>query len=159
MFRFIEKRDTVWRTAHMKEEDATVQWKEVLNDLGIDVVYALSPAAKGKLERPYRWRQDHLVRTCVRDSVTTIEQARDVLAWEINQYRYKRGHSTIGEIPSRRFERAIQEKKRLFRAWSLPKPYHPLDDVLYSRFTRRVDPYRTVSFQNLRFSIAGGPIR
>ena len=87
IFRFIEKRDTVWRKAHMKEEEATVQWKEVLKDLGIDVVYALSPAAKGKIERPYRWLQDHLVRTCVRDSVTTIEQARDVLAWEVNQYR------------------------------------------------------------------------
>ena len=143
----------------MKEEEAIVQWKEVLKDLGIDVVYALSPAAKGKIERPYRWLQDHLVRTCVRDGITTIEQAREVLAWEVNQYRYKRVHSTIGEIPSRRFERAIQEKQSLFRTWSLPKPYHTLDDVFCYRFTRRVDPYRKVSFHNLRFSVAGVPIR
>ena len=121
IFRFMEKRDTIWRNAQMKEEEAIVQWKEVLKDLGIDVVYALRPAAKGKIERPYRWLQDHLVRTCVRDGITTIEQAREVLAWEVNQYRYKRVHSTIGEIPSRRFERAIQEKQSLFRTWSLPK--------------------------------------
>lgn len=159
IFRFIEKRDTAWRKAQMKEEEAIVQWKEVLKDLGIDVVYALSPAAKGKIERPYRWLQDHLVRTCVRDGITTIEQAREVLAWEVNQYRYQRVHSTIGEIPSRRFARAIQEKQSLFRAWSLPKPYHTLDDVFCYRFKRRVDPYRKVSFHNLRFSLAGVPIR
>ncbi len=40
IFRFIEKRDTVWRKAQIKEEEAIVQWKEVLKDVGIDVVYA-----------------------------------------------------------------------------------------------------------------------
>jgi hypothetical protein len=48
--------------------------------LGIEVIYAKSPAAKGKIERPYRWIQDHLTRTCVRDSITTIDQAREVLS-------------------------------------------------------------------------------
>jgi len=33
--------------------------------LGVDVGYALSPQAKGKVERPYRWLQDRIVRTCV----------------------------------------------------------------------------------------------
>ncbi|MBT9165157.1 MAG: hypothetical protein DDT23_01172 [candidate division WS2 bacterium] len=32
--------------------------------LGVDVSYALSPEAKGKVERPYRWLQDRIVRTC-----------------------------------------------------------------------------------------------
>ena len=40
IFRFIEKRDTIWRKAQIKEEEAIVQWKEVLKDVGIDVVYA-----------------------------------------------------------------------------------------------------------------------
>jgi len=29
--------------------------------LGVDVIYALSPQAKGKVERPYRWLQDRIV--------------------------------------------------------------------------------------------------
>ena len=36
----------------MTEEQALVQWKEVLKDLSIKVVYALSPAAKGKWRGP-----------------------------------------------------------------------------------------------------------
>ena len=158
IFRFIEKRDTVWQKSHVHEEDAVVQWKEVLKDLGIEVIYALSSSAKGKIERPYRWIQDHLVRTCVRDGIQTIDQAREVLFWEINQYRYKRIHSTTGEIPAFRFEKALQEKRGLFRPFILPKPYLTLDDVFCYRFTRQVDSYRKVSFNNLKFSIHGVPL-
>ena len=69
IFRYVEKRDSVWRKFDTTEEQALVQWKEVLKDLSIEVVYALSPAAKGKVERPYQWLQDHLVRTCVREGI------------------------------------------------------------------------------------------
>lgn len=67
----------------MTTDDATVQWKEVLEDLGIEIVYALSPAAKGKVERPYRWIQDHLVRICARENISQIEEARTVLYDEL----------------------------------------------------------------------------
>jgi hypothetical protein len=158
IFKFIEKRDTVWTKAHIKEEDAIVQWKEVLKDLGIEVIYAMSPAAKGKVERPYRWLQDHLVRTCVREGITKIEQAKEVLYWELNQYRFKRIHSTTGEIPNVRFEKALQEKRSLFKPFALPKPYQTLEDVFCYRFKRKVDSYRKTSFHNLSFSIHGVPL-
>src|SRR5207249_5418435 len=67
IFRYVEKRDSVRRKFETTEEQALVQWKEVLKDLRVEVVYVLSPAAKGKGERPYEWLQDHLVRTCVRE--------------------------------------------------------------------------------------------
>lgn len=159
IFRFVEKRDTIWQKAHAREEDAIVQWKEVLKDLGIDVIYALSPAAKGKVERPYRWLQDHLVRTCVRDGIKTIDQAREVLFWEINQYRHKRVHSTTEEIPALRFERAFREKRSLFRPLVIPKPFQTSDDIFCYRFQRTVDAYRRISFNSLSFSIHGVPIR
>lgn len=159
IFRFIEKRDTIWQKAHAKEEDAIIQWKEVLKDLGIEVIYALSPAAKGKVERPYRWLQDHLVRTCVRDGIKTIEQAREVLFWEISQYRYRRVHSTTGGIPSLRFERALQEKRSLFRRFVIPKPFQTSDDIFCYRFKRIVDAYRRISFNTLSLGIHGVPIR
>jgi len=159
IFRFIERRDTVWQKAHIQEEDAIIQWKEVLRDLGIKVIYALSPAAKGKVERPYRWIQDHLVRTCVREGITTMDQAREVLYWELNQYRFKRVHSTTREIPHVRFEKALQEKRSLFRPFVIPKPYLTLDDLFCYRFKRTVDAYRRISYNNLHFAIHGVPIR
>ena len=159
IFRFVEKRDTVWKKAHAKEEDAIIQWKEVLKDLNSEVVYALSPAAKGKVERPYRWIQDHLVRTCVREGIKNIEQAKEVLYWELSQYRFKRIHSTTQEIPNARFEKALQEKRSLFRPFALPKPYLTIDDIFCYRFKRTVDAYRKISFNSLSFSIHGVPIR
>jgi len=158
IFRFIERRDTLWNKAQMKEEDALVQWKEVLKDLNIEVIYALSPAAKGKVERPYRWIQDHLVRTCVRDGIKTIDQAREVLCWEINQYRYRRVHSTTGETPSRRFENAVKEKRSLFKPFVIRPPFQTPEDIFCYRFKRTVDSYRRISFNNLNFNIHGVPM-
>lgn len=86
IFRFMERRDTLWQKSHVGEEEAVVQWKEVLKDLNVEVVYALSPAAKGKVECPYQWLQDHVVRTCVRDNITRIKEARAVLYEEIHRY-------------------------------------------------------------------------
>ncbi len=37
------------------------QWKQILTECKVKVTYALSPQAKGKIERPYRWLQDRLV--------------------------------------------------------------------------------------------------
>jgi hypothetical protein len=123
IFRFIERRDTLHRKASLSEEKAIVQWKEVLKDLGIDVSYASSPAAKGKIERPYRWLQDHIVRTCLRDKITRIEDAREILYEEIYRYNYKRIHSTTKEIPVIRYENALEAKKSLFRKFEIKKPY------------------------------------
>jgi hypothetical protein len=111
----VEKRHSVWRKFEMTEEQALVQWKEVLKDLSINVIYPLSPAAKGKVERPYHWLQDQLVRTCVREGITSIDQARQVLYEELHQYNYKRVHSTTGEILVLRDEKALEKNRGLFR--------------------------------------------
>lgn len=153
IFRYVEKRDRTGRKFQTTEEDAIVQWKEVLKDLNVEVIYALSPSAKGKVERPYRWLQDHLVRTCVRENITKIDQAREILCHEINQYRFKRVHSTVREIPNLRFEKAIKDKRSLFRPFAVRPPYQSVDDIFCYRYKRIVDSYRRVSFNALRFSI------
>lgn len=159
IFRFIERRDTLHRKASITEEKAKVQWKEVLKDLRIEVTYALSPAAKGKVERPYRWLQDHMVRTCTRESITKIEEARLVLYEEMHRYNYKIVHSTTKEIPIVRYEKALEEKRSLFRRFEIKKPFEQKEDIFCYRTTRTVNAYRKVSLNNLEFSISGVPIR
>ena len=58
--------------------------------MGVDVVYALSPQAKGKIERPYRWLQDRIVRTCARERITSIDDGRSVLRDEVDRYNNRR---------------------------------------------------------------------
>jgi len=78
IFRFVESRDSIWKRHHLNTDDADPQWKMVLRECRIKVIYALSPQAKGKIERPYRWLQDRIVRTCARENVTTIERTREI---------------------------------------------------------------------------------
>ena len=159
IFRYVEKRDSIHRKYDKTEEEAFVQWKGVLSDLRIDISYALSSPAKGKVERPYQWLQDHIVRTCVREGITKIGEAREVLYAELFQYNEKRVHSTIKEIPVMRYEKAIQEKRSLFRKASIRSPYETWDDIFCYRYKRVVDGYRRVSFNNLEFAMHGVSIR
>jgi hypothetical protein len=52
-YRFIQGRDSIWRNHYKLTDEADPQWKQVFNDCGVKVKYALSPQAKGKIERPY----------------------------------------------------------------------------------------------------------
>jgi len=83
---------------------------------------SLSPQAKGKIERPYRWLQDRIVRTCALEHITTLTDARPILREEVHRYNYHQVHSTTHEIPAVRFEKAQKEHRSLFRPFVLPTP-------------------------------------
>ncbi|MFH1903368.1 MAG: hypothetical protein ABIK20_04890 [Candidatus Omnitrophota bacterium] len=123
------------------------------------VIHALSPQAKGKIERPYQWLQDRIVRTCAREGVHTIDPAREVLRYEMDRYNNRQVHSTTGEIPSLRFQRAKKEGKSLFREFVVPPPFQSAKDIFCLRAERRVNQYRKISFNNLELSISEVPIR
>ena len=96
---------------------------------------------------------------CAGGESASIDQARQVLYEELHQYNYKRVHSTTGEIPVLRYEKALEENRGLFRRFEIPRPYQTLDDIFCYRFKRTVDPYRKVSWNALQFSVSGVPIR
>ena len=155
MFRFLEKRDTVWLKHHLRTDETDPQWKQALQDLRVKVTYALSPQAKGKIERPYRWLQDRIVRSCARENVRTIAQVRDILAYEVKRYNEHQVHSTTGEIPRIRLEKAIQEGKTLFRPFKLPFPYESTKDIFCLRDTRTTNAYRKISINGIELRVPG----
>jgi hypothetical protein len=155
IFRFVRNRDDRYYKSGPGTDDYLPQWKQVLNDCGIKVTYALSPEAKGKIERPYRWLQDHLVRTCVRENVSTIREARKILAEEVKDYNYTRVHSTTKEIPYARFQKALKDKKSMFREFKIPVPFKSPKDLFCLRLQRTTDAYRKVSINNIPVKING----
>jgi hypothetical protein len=159
IFRFVQGRDSFWRKHYKVTDDSDPQVKQILLDLGIKVIYALSPQAKGKVERPYRWLQDRLVRACAREGVRQISDAQKVLKQEADRYNFRQVHSTTGEVPYYRLKRLTDEGKSLFREFGLPAPYESIKDVFALRDKRIVNPYRKISFNNLNFSISKAPIR
>lgn len=158
IFRFLERRETIHKKPKMREENAVVQWKEVLKVLGIQIEYTQSAPAKGKIERPFQWLQDHVVRTCYHEKITQIEKAREILYEDVHSYNYKHIHSTTHEIPAVRYETAINEKRSLFRPFSIRFPYEKQEDIFCYRIKRVVNRYHKISLNNLEFSIRGVPI-
>jgi hypothetical protein len=159
VFRFVQKRDSVWRKHVLATDDIDPQWRQVMRLLGIDVTYALSPQAKGKIERPYRWLQDRIVRTCALEKLSDLDEVRGVLRDEIDRYNNHQVHSTTGEIPSLRFENARKTDNSLFRPFSLPKPYSSSKDVFCLRETRTLDGYGLISLFNHKIEVPDVPDR
>jgi hypothetical protein len=148
IFRYVKGRDQLHNKFIKFTDDVDPQWKMVIKDCNIKPIYALSPQAKGKIERPYGWVQDHLIRTCIRENVKDIMHAQRVLNAERDHYNYKQIHSTIKEIPIRRFNSALEARKSLFRPWSIPRPFLSLRDIFALRASRFVDNYHCVTVRN-----------
>jgi len=151
----VQGRDSFWRNHYKVTDEADPQWKQVLEDCSVDIIYALSPQAKGKIERPYGWLQDRIVRTCARENIRKIAQCRKVLKWEIDRYNNYQVHTTTGEIPSVRFNRALDEHRSLFRNFVIPPPYLSTKDIFCLRANRIVNSYRKISLNNLEIKLHG----
>jgi hypothetical protein len=153
VFRFVQNRDSYWRKHVLGTDDVDPQWRQVMRLMGVNVTYALSPQAKGKIERPYRWLQDRIVRTCALENLTTLDEVRGVLRSEVDRYNNHQVHSTTGEIPSLRFERAINSGSSLFRPFSLPKPFVSPKDVFCLHETRIINGYGYINFFNQKIDM------
>jgi transposase len=155
VFRFVQHRDSRWKNLMLGTDDVNTQWRQVLALMKTDVIYALSPQAKGKIERPYRWLQDRIVRTCALEHISTRDDARPVLREEVHRYNYHQVHSTTHEIPAVRFEKAQKEHRSLFRPFALPQPFTSPKDVFCLHHTRTADGYRKISIGGYSLQISG----
>jgi len=131
-------------------DDVDPQWKAVVKRCGSDVTYALSPQAKGKIERPYRWIQDRLVRIAVKENLTTLEDMRTALRSLVDMYNTRWVHSTTKEIPIVRFENALNGNYSLCKP--LPKGIDTRD-LFCLVFKRATDGYRSLSFDGILFRL------
>ncbi len=158
VFRFVQGRDSFWRKHVLQTDETETQWRKMMRILGVGVTFALSPQAKGKVERPYRWLQDRIVRTCTYEKLSTIEEVRSVLKEELNRYNNHQLHSTTGEIPNIRFEKAKISGNSLFRKFSVPKPYSSPQDIFCLREKRMVNGYRRISLFNHSIEVPNVPL-
>jgi hypothetical protein len=152
IFRYVKDRDALRPRNEYATftDDVDPQWKRVMKRCGSDVIYALSPQAKGKVERPYRWLQDRLVRVAVKENLTTLEGMREALRGLVDTYNNRWVHSTTKEIPIVRFENALNGSCTLFT--SLPKDIDRRD-LFCLTFTRTTDGYRSLSFDGILFRL------
>jgi hypothetical protein len=153
IFRFVRGRDDLHYEHHLLTDETNPQWKQVLTHCNVEVKYALSPQAKGKIERPYGWLQDHLVRTCARENVTDPKHAQHIVNKEMYRYNYHQVHSTTDEIPYNRFQRALRENISLFRQFVIPNPFLSTKDIFCLRMDRIANAYRKISINNFELKV------
>ncbi len=154
IFRYVKGRDQRHLSFTKFTDDVDPQWRQVVKECGIKPIPALSPQAKGKIERPYGWLQDHLVRTCIRENVKDIAHANRILNWERERYNYRQVHTTTREIPNKRFNSALEAKKSLFRTWTIPRPFLSFKDIFAIRIERYIDGYSSVTIKNITIKLS-----
>ena len=158
IFRYVKDRDV--NRPHQEyakfTDDVDPQWKAALKRCGSDVIYALSPQAKGKIERPYGWIQDRLVRTAAKEKLTTLAEVRAVLHDLMDAYNTRWVHSTTKEIPMVRFENALNANISLFRPLAAAVPDKDPNDLFCLVFTRKTDGYRSISLDSVSFRLQNG---
>jgi len=89
----------------------------------------------------------------VRENVTDIGQAQNVLNYEVHRYNYKQLHATTQEVPYFRFQRALEEKRSLFRQFHVKPPFQSVKDIFSLRVDRIIDSYRRISINNLQLKV------
>jgi len=158
IFRYVKNRDKnrPWNNYTKFTDDIDPQWKQVLQNCGVGLSYALSPQAKGKIERPYRWLQDRIVRIAAKEKLTTIDELKTILKELVNTYNTKWVHSTTKEIPIVRFKNALRNKKTLFKPFRVEKLNQTVDDIFCLRAERTVGSYRKISFNNIGLRVPNG---
>jgi len=147
IFRYVTRLESRWQTPKVSTKDIKTQWQRAVTECGMDTIWALSPEAKGKIERPYRWLQDRVVRACAKAGITDIVGGQAILQAEVSRYNTRQVHSTTGEIPLIRFRRAQSEGNTVFRKLTLPTPYTSTKDVFCLKEERVVNGYSSISWR------------
>lgn len=159
IFRYVVNRDALSISNYrniLGTDDIAPQWEQCVEAIGMKVTYALSPEAKGKIERPYRWLQDRIVRRSAREHARKIEDVKRILHHEVDRYNNKAVHSTTGEIPNIRFMNAVNDDRTVFKPLDITNTKPPVTstkDIFCLRAERKVNGYGKISLNNIQIRV------
>ena len=136
------RNDDHWTMAEeLRGVQDPTQLGRVLDGLGIERIDALSPQAKGRVERMWRTHQDRLVSELRLAKASSLEEANVVLA------RYRRDHNRRFVVAA-----AIVEP-----AWRKVAPTLDLDRIVSFRYEATVRNDNTIKLDGILIDIPPGP--
>lgn len=131
---YLDKHSTYKSTAKQTEEEQRLdvkpmsQFQRSLAELGVEVIHADSPQAKGRVERLFRTFQDRLIKEMRLEKIAGIEEANRFLEGYLPLYNRRFGvvAAKPGELhraapPARELDRilCIKSERVLRRDWTL----------------------------------------
>jgi len=129
---------------NLKGDYKDTQIKRALSELGIRLIYASSPQAKGRIERDFQTLQDRLINELRLNNITTIDEANHYLKEEF--------------IPkwNKRFSRSPKIENLAYR--KIPKEID-LSYILCIKEERTVYSDNTISYKGTKYQILKDPYR
>ncbi len=124
-------------------EQPLSQFGRLANELGIELIPAYSPQAKGRIERLFNTLQDRLVKALREASASTLLEANRVLANYLHQ------HNPFFTVEP-------TQESTAYVPW--PKDHRP-EDYFCFKHQRIVANDNTISFSGQRLQIPPGPSR
>lgn len=121
----------------LNQEMPLSEFERALKELGVEVLHANSPQAKGRVERLFKTLQDRLVKEMRLRGIRTVEEANEFLKQYLPVY-------------NRRFSVRPQEPSNLHRP--LPEGIH-LDSILCIKTERRLRNDFTVAHNKKLYQI------
>lgn len=122
-------------------EQPRSQFGRLLDELGIQLITARSPQAKGRIERLWGTLQDRLVKALREAHATSLDEANQVLKSFLPKY-------------NRRFRVKPTQESTAYIPW--PKEYR-VQDFFCFKHTRTVTNDNTIPFDGQRLQIPPGP--
>lgn len=124
-------------------KERTTHFKAILDKLGIELIQADSPQAKGRVERLFETLQDRLVKALREAKAKTLAEANQVLLDYLPKH-------------NKHFMKKAAQEGSAFVPW--PPSLAP-DEHFCFRYTRRVRNDNTIVFDNVILQIPPGSFR
>lgn len=149
-FKFSPRKPSIWQTVVVGPDEVITQIKYALLRLGSNLITHLpgNARATGKIEKWFQFfqswfcQENHLEDLCLPELDKKFQQ--------FVQFYNTRFHEGIGETPSQRFQRALEEGRSTF----VPLPDTTnLDEVLCLRATRHLKKDNTFSYQGTCYTL------
>ena len=133
---YMDKRLSSRKKASLAEQlagkEPKSQFERVLGELGIELILAHSPQAKGRIERLFETLQDRLVKALREANTNSMEKANGVLKRFLHTY-------------NQRFMVKAEQDGSAFVTWGEPRDTYSL---FAFKYTRTVKNDNTISFDN-----------
>lgn len=127
-------------TASVDDDNGETQFQRAMRQLSIELIYANSCEAKGRVEKANQTLQDRLAKEMRLRGVSTIEEANRYLPEFMEAFNKK--FSVVSKQPGNVHRPLL--------------PSDDLDDILCQHHTRVLSKQLTVSYQNKRYQIQTG---
>lgn len=140
---------SIWRQQRVGDEGET-QFALMMAELEVYLLFAPTPQAKGKIESKFKYLQARVPYLCSKRKVAKISEGQEVVDEVINYYNTQRFHEETGEIPVKRWDRALKEGRCCLRPVTEDIDW---DYVSAFKSSRTVDGYGTLSYRGTKYKL------